>query len=279
MRQSVRKINARLAAELACRFLLAALFLLVPMLGAYAAKDYDKEEAASLKVEVKATAQEEGKEGEPVIGVELSVVPVAELNRLDSGEFTFVPDEKFEGTAISAEMFSESMTASKSNQIAAVLEKYVQENKEKFKDSSKKVITGNNGTADFGTLPYHGIYLVYQSGADNAASSYTTVSAFLVQVPYYSEEEGWVYDVKTMPKTMDKNEKPVNPPKPPEKKPTVKKGGGSSGKVKTGDEADYRLWAILIFSSAVLLLLIGSLRKKEDSKDRTKESVSKGFDS
>lgn len=268
MIQIDKKLNVRFTAELIFRFLLTVLLLVTPMLTVFASEDYNTDETGTLKVIVKAAAPEEGKEEEPVSGVELRAVPVFQFRKQENGEYVFVLLEEFKDAGIDAEEFSEVMTASRSNQIAALLNNYIEENAEKFKSDSLTAITGSKGIADFGSLPIHGIYLAYQSGANAAASEYTSISPFLVQIPYYNEGEGWIYDVETMPKTMDKNEKHENPPKPPEKdKPPVKKGGG--GKIKTGDEASYRLWAIVLFSSAILLIVVGKLRKRDELKEDT----------
>ena len=263
MRRSERKRNTRLAAAAAGRVLAALLLLLLPVCSAFATEEYHAEEKGSLQVEVKAAAEEDGKEDEPVMGVELNAVPVAEFNLLETGEYNYVLNDLFAGAGINVREFSNTMTASRSNQIAETLDKFVKANREKFHGSTKTAVTGSKGTADFGTLAYHGIYLVYQSGAGTAASAYTTISPFLVQVPLFTEEDGWVYAVKTIPKTVEKVKKPDNPPKPPKKSTT----GGKKGRVKTGDESNYRLWAGLFFGSAVLLLLIGAFKKRDAAKE------------
>ena len=67
---------------------------------------------------------------------------------------------------------------------------------------------GQKGIAEFRNLPF-GLYLVVQK---TAASGYGMIKPFLVSVPYLTEE-GYCYDLKTVPKTdLEQEPQPTKPP-------------------------------------------------------------------
>lgn len=139
-----------------------------------------------------------------------------------------------------------------------------------LKEAAYEAVTDSEGIARFTGLE-DGIYL----GAAKNASQYGEISSFLIQIPYYGEENGQQsgpsYDAIVHPKALPIiNTITTDTPKPtisetsvPDR-PDIQEGGSyDKGKApKTGDESPVGILLSLMCVSAAITGMIRSRRKK-----------------
>ena len=194
---------------------------------------YAADQDASLTVVVK---HEEKGAVHNISGVEFTAYRVACLN--DGNAYELV--EPFTGANVD---FNNNMTAAQS--IAAA--KSMASTAASKKPAGKKATTDTRGNANFGALDM-GVYLVVQTGAQGMAQKYTTMPAFLINVPQFEDGKA-TFDVVAQAKPE------LKPVQPAPKKPSP----------KTGDSLDWNfIWLAAAIGFLAMMMALMAARKRRN---------------
>lgn len=128
---------------------------------------------------------------------------------------------------------------------------------EEKQSSETDVLTGmtdKNGKLAFQNLP-SGYYLIYQTDQNGGGAEYQLSPPAIVGIPFMEDGEE-KSDVIIYPKTV-----PIEKPDNSTPKKTVNQKDSGNG-VRTGDTANYDIYAVMFLSSAIILFIIGNRRRK-----------------
>ena len=128
---------------------------------------------------------------------------------------------------------------------------------EEKQSSETDVLTGmtdKNGKLAFQNLP-SGYYLIYQTDQKGGGAEYQLSPPAIVGIPFMEDGEE-KSDVIIYPKTV-----PIEKPDNSTPKKTVNQKDSGNG-VRTGDTANYDIYAAMFLSSAIILFIIGNRRRK-----------------
>lgn len=128
---------------------------------------------------------------------------------------------------------------------------------EEKQSSETDVLTGmtdKNGKLAFQNLP-SGYYLIYQTDQNGGGAEYQLSPPVIVGIPFMEDGEE-KSDVIIYPKTV-----PIEKPDNSTPKKTVNQKNSGNG-VRTGDTANYDIYAAMFLSSAIILFIIGNRRRK-----------------
>ena len=128
---------------------------------------------------------------------------------------------------------------------------------EEKQSSETDVLTGmtdKNGKLAFQNLP-SGYYLIYQTDQNGGGAEYQLSPPAIVGIPFMEDGEE-KSDVIIYPKTV-----PIEKPDNSTPKKTVNQKDSGNG-VRTGDTANYDIYAAMFLSSAIILFIIGNRRRK-----------------
>lgn len=128
---------------------------------------------------------------------------------------------------------------------------------EEKQSSETDVLTGmtdKNGKLAFQNLP-SGYYLIYQTDQNGGGAECQLSPPAIVGIPFMEDGEE-KSDVIIYPKTV-----PIEKPDNSTPKKTVNQKDSGNG-VRTGDTANYDIYAVMFLSSAIILFIIGNRRRK-----------------
>ena len=128
---------------------------------------------------------------------------------------------------------------------------------EEKQSSETDVLTGmtdKNGKLAFQNLP-SGYYLIYQTDQNGGGAEYQLSPPDIVGIQFMEDGEE-KSDVIIYPKTV-----PIEKPDNLTPKKTVNQKDSGNG-VRTGDTANYDIYAAMFLSSAIILFIIGNRRRK-----------------
>lgn len=246
-----------------------SLFLNMPL---GAAADAANNKIASYKVEVSYPSENDDTPPEPVAGVEVSVYLAALID--ENGLYQpLMPFSDFDFSAL-REMSAadiQGMSYLIANRIA-----------EQEITADMTAVTLSNGTAEFEGIASYGLYLTVQTASVGEAEQYSDFEPFLIQIPNYNVEQGWIHNVKAEPKlSVAKSSEDITTTVTTT--PTLSTQTTSvssittaqtvdseknSDRPKTGDESKLQLWQIIFAISIlgiaeILTDIIKDKRKKE----------------
>lgn len=135
----------------------------------------------------------------PISGAKMAVYKVADISCIGgSPEYTLLPEYRsLQKKRKEKDVTFDGLTAAQSAELAEELSAITGEN------YNMSAITGADGKCSWYDIP-HGMYLIKEIDAQDAAVQYETIAPYLVSLPlgFQSEEDGyWIYDVLSKPKT------------------------------------------------------------------------------
>lgn len=231
---------------------------------------------ASYTVEVSYPSDDDAPP-EPIAGVEVSVYLVASLDEKN----VYQPLTPFSDLDVSA---LSGMSAAEIQEMAYLLENRIAE---QSIAPDMTAVTLTDGIAEFDDISAYGLYLTVQTASSGEAELYSEFDPFLIQIPNYDAEQGWIYDVKAEPKlrvsrpeeTVTTTEQTTTTTSSARMTQTTTSAQTTSAssqtmistdrdKPKTGDESKLQLWKI-VFAVSVLgiVVLVADIIKDKRKKE------------